>query len=247
MMNGNADNPKHRILILGGTGDARRLAATLVARGHDVVSSLAGRTSTPHLPQGKVRIGGFGGAKGLAHYLRQEQIDQLIDATHPFAAQISTNAVAASVSAQVPLIRLERPVWEKPQKALWQDVADMDAAADALPTGAHGLLTIGRQDIAAFFSRSDCRFTARMIEPPETVPAHWSVLFGIGPYSVEAEIDLLKSSGITHLVSKNSGGPGVSKLMAAAQLGLPTVMVSRPVLPKAPVADSIDSIIAMLA
>jgi len=232
------------ILILGGTGEARALAAALVRSGRQVMSSLAGRTASPLLPEGQVRIGGFGGVEGLAHYLRDERIGLLIDATHPFAAQISTNAVAAAKVADVSLVRLERPQWQRAQGAEWIEVEDMAAAADVLPAGANVFLAIGRQQIARFFQRTDCRFTARVIEPPETAPEGWTIIAGRGPFPVQAEIDLLALHGFTHMVAKNSGAAAShDKILAAAELGIPVVMVKRPALPP---AHSFENVQALL-
>lgn len=233
------------ILILGGTGEARAIASALVARGHDVTSSLAGRTNSPLLPEGEVRIGGFGGVEGLAAYLQHHAVSLLIDATHPFAAQMSANAVAASARANVPLIRFERAGWERPDGASWVEVDNMEEAASALPSGAKVLLTIGRQEVGAFYGRQDCQFVARVIEEPEGLPSGWTLIKERGPFSVEAEKALLAAHSITHLVSKNSGGDlAAGKLMAAAQLNVPVVMVRRPALPDAISADTVDALLA---
>lgn len=236
-----------RILILGGTGEARALAAILAARGYDVTSALAGRTRTPLLPAGAVRIGGFGGAEGLADFLREGGFSHLIDATHPFAAQISANAVEASRLAGTPLIRLERPAWQQPRGAKWMGVDTLAEAAAVLPAGARVLLTTGRQGIATFFARTDCRFVARVIELPETVPEGWTVVSARGPFSVRDEKALMGAHGITHLVSKNSGGEqAVAKLEAAAALGVTVVMVRRPVLPQAVTVGTIEAVLERL-
>lgn len=236
-----------RILILGGTGEARRLASALLAQGHDVTSSLAGRTSAPLLPQGEVRIGGFGGADGLAGFLREGAFSHLIDATHPFAARISANAVAASAQAGVQLIRLEWPAWQEPPDAGWIAVDTIADAAEALPHGAKVLLTIGRQEVGEFFGRIDCRFVARVIEIPEDVPEDWEVFAARGPFSLADETELMDAHSITHLVSKNSGSEqAAAKLEAAAALGVQVVMVSRPVLPEAVTVGSIEEFLKRL-
>ncbi len=237
-----------RILILGGTGEARSLADRLVALGFDVTTSLAGRTSAPLLPQGKVRTGGFGGAAGLAAYLRGNQVTHLVDATHPFAARISANAVEASAAAGVPLIRLTRPEWTQRDGADWVEVDSTKDAAAALPRGACVLLTIGRQEIGAFLERTDCRFVARVIEAPEAVPEGWLVLSARGPFSVAGETALMKTHGVTHLVSKNSGGSqAAAKLGAAAALGVGVVMVRRPVLPQAVTVEAVEDVVEWLS
>ena len=248
MSMGNAIAARRRVLILGGTAEARALAARLVAAGHDVTSSLAGRTRDPLLPVGAVRIGGFGGADGLAAYLEDHWIDLLFDATHPFAAAISANAVHAGAAARVPLVRIERSPWTPPEGAVWVEVPDMNHAAAALPRGARVLLTIGRQELAPFLSRSDCAFLARMIEAPPGLPPEWTLILGRGPYTLAGETALLEHHAITHLVSKNSGGKqAAAKLKAAARLAIPVVMVARPDLPKTETVDSVESAVASIA
>lgn len=235
------------ILILGGTGEARQLAGRLVVLGHDVTSSLAGRTAAPLLPAGKVRIGGFGGAEGLTAFLREGDFTLLIDATHPFAAQISANAVAAAATAGVPLIRLERPAWKAPAGAAWIEVDTIVEGAGALPDGARVLLTIGRQEIGAFAGRSDCHFIARVIDVPDDVPLGWEIIAARGPFSGAGERALMLERGITHLVSKNSGGDqAAAKLEAAAALGVKVVMVRRPVLPEAETISSVADLLEKL-
>lgn len=237
-------NATQTILILGGTGEARQLAQRLVALGHDVTTSLAGRTEHPIMPHGKVRAGGFGGAKGLADTITAQGCTHLIDATHPFAAQISANAVAAQAMTGVPLIRLQRPHWEQPEGAVWIDVPTMQDAAEVLPAASRVLLTIGRQEVSAFFGRRDCQFVARVIEAPDAAPDDWTVLTARGPFALADEIALLREYGITHLVSKNAGGPqAAAKLEAAATLGVPVVMVQRPHLPEAETVASVDAVV----
>lgn len=233
------------ILILGGTGEAREIASRLVGLGCDVTSSLAGRTSSPILPEGRVRIGGFGGIDGLTQYLREAQVSVLIDATHPFAAQISANAAEAAKRAGIPLLRCVRPAWTKPDGAEWVEVADIKSAADALPVGSRVLLTIGRQEVSAFFGRTDCAFVARVIETPDALPAGWALIKDRGPFTLDDEKALLEAHGITHLVSKNSGGDqAAAKLVAAAELGVTVVMVQRPTLPEARSFASVAELIA---
>ncbi|WP_404400130.1 cobalt-precorrin-6A reductase [Pelagibacterium halotolerans] len=231
-----------RILILGGTAEARALANALTARGEDVTTSLAGRTSSPALPKGKIRSGGFGGADGLARYMRDAAITHMIDATHPFAARISANAVAAAQAARIPLLRLERPAWTAPEGADWIAVPDMAAAAASLPEGARAFLTIGRQDLAAFHDVRDGTIVARVIEPPEAVPSGWTIIAERGPFTLANERAVLKAHAITHLVTKNSGGPHMAaKLDAARELGVAVVMIARPVLPDAETVATVEA------
>ena len=139
-----------RILILGGTGEARMLAVHLNELGFDVISSLAGRTDNPTLPDGETRIGGFGGIEGLRDYLLEQKIDLLIDATHPFAARISSNAYEATKQAQIEIIRLERQPWEAEEGDIWHHVQSLEDAVTALPKNCTALVTIGPSNLVVF-------------------------------------------------------------------------------------------------
>jgi precorrin-6A/cobalt-precorrin-6A reductase len=222
-----------RILILGGTGEARELAAALVAAGIDVVSSLAGRVRDPRLPEGPVRIGGFGGADGLAAFVRAEAITAVVDATHPFATGITASATRAAGQAGIPLLVLRRPEWDADPS--WAVVADIGAAAAAVRdwAGDSVFLTTGRRDLAAFAGDSAHRFLVRTVDPPDgPVPARMTLLMDRGPYTVEAEHALMREHDVGLLVTKNSGGPmTAAKLRAARELGVQVVMVARPPLP----------------
>jgi precorrin-6A/cobalt-precorrin-6A reductase len=225
--------PRERILILGGTRDARQIAEALLGEGYAVISSLAGVTETPVLPPGEVRRGGFGGIAGLADYLVAENIALVIDATHPFAAQMSAHAHAACGLKEVPLLRFERPAWDAVAGDRWMEAKDIEGAVGLLPAGARALVTIGRKEIAPFFARGDISGVARMIEAPAmAVPPGWEVLLERPPFTVESEARLMAGLGITHLVTKNAGGSSTgAKLVAARQLSLPVIMVRRPVKP----------------
>jgi precorrin-6A/cobalt-precorrin-6A reductase len=222
-----------RILILGGTGEARELAAILVAAGTEVVSSLAGRVRDPRLPEGPVRTGGFGGVDGLAAYLKAEGITAVVDATHPFAGRISANAVAAATRARVPLLLLRRPEWEA--DPAWHAVADIEAAAAAVRewNGNVVFLTTGRRDLAAFADDDAHRFLVRTVDPPDgPMPEQMTLIMDRGPYTVEGETALMREHRIGLLVTKNSGGPMTSaKLQAARDLGVQVVMIQRPPIP----------------
>lgn len=221
---------RQKILILGGTAEARLLAAQLIEEGHSVTTSLAGRTVDPVLPEGEVRIGGFGGADGLAAYLRDEQFDRMIDATHPFARRISENAIKASAMSGVPLEQRLRPRWQKQPGDRWKSVATLEAAAEALPQAATVFLALGRQYLDAFIGRDDCHFVIRMVDPPET-PLGFSdhvLVLGKPASDPDREADLFTAHGITHLVCRNSGGPaGYAKIIAARRLALPVIMIER--------------------
>ena len=229
-----------RVLILGGTREAVELAGMLVEAGYDVVSSLAGVTADPVVPRGRVRIGGFGGAEGLKRYVAEEGIAVVVDATHPFAAQISRHAAAV----KIPLLRLERPAWVvEPNWTVVRNVAD---AVAALPSGARVLLTIGRKEVAGFFARADISGVARMIEAADA-PFHWTVLMQRPPFTVEAERMLIERQAITHLVAKNSGGEaGRAKLIAAREKNIPVVIVDRPGKPETPSFSSVNELVPAL-
>jgi len=237
-----------KILILGGTGEARQLADRLVALGHDITTALAGRTGDPMLPQGAIRRGGFGGPQGLARYLRDEGFDWLIDATHPYAAVMSRHAVEAAHLSSVQFLRLERPAWTAPADAPWIEVADAAEAAAALPAGARVLLTVGQRDLSPFFARGDDTFIVRVIEAPTLeLPEGAQVLLSRPPYDVEGEMALMAQEGVTHLVSKNAGGPQTAaKLEAARLLGVSVIMIARPALAPAPSVPDIDAVLARL-
>ncbi|MDT6983620.1 cobalt-precorrin-6A reductase [Streptomyces lusitanus] len=224
------------VLILGGTTEARRLAAALAARpGFRVTTSLAGRVTRPGALDGEVRVGGFGGPDGLAAWLREESVDAVVDATHPFAATITANAATATAAARVPLLVLRRPGWEPGPGDQWHPVPSLDAAAAVLPgLGRRVFLTTGRLGLAAFAGLTELRFVVRSVEPPEPpLPPHTDVLAARGPFTVADETALLREHRVDVLVTKDSGGAATSaKLTAARDLGLPVVVVRRPPLPE---------------
>lgn len=237
-----------KILILGGTEEARHLARALVALGHDVTTSLAGRTQDPMLPQGQVRRGGFGGAAGLADHLRREGVERLVDATHPFAAQMSRNAVEAAAEAGVPLVRCLRPEWVPAPGQHWTVVETSEAAAARLPAGARVLLTTGHAGLALFLGRNDCQFFVRVIEAPEGgLPPHATLLAGRPPYDLATERETMSTHRITHLVSKNSGGQQTAaKLQAAAEQGVEVVMIARPAYAPAVEAETVEGALRLI-
>jgi precorrin-6A/cobalt-precorrin-6A reductase len=230
------------VLVLGGTSEARALAGELALNAElRVISSLAGRVSNPALPAGEVRVGGFGGADGLAAYAVAEGIGAVVDATHPFAETISAHAVDACARAGLPLLRLARPAWSPRDGDDWHDAGSLDDAAALLPTlGSRVFLTTGRQGLAAF-AALDLWFLIRCVDPPGApLPARSEVLLARGPYEREAERALMRGHGIDVLVTKNSGGPLTEgKLDAARDLGIPVVMVARPA---AAAAESVTTV-----
>jgi precorrin-6A/cobalt-precorrin-6A reductase len=241
--------PMKRLLILGGTGDAARLidqAAQLP--GVEVIASLAGRTPQPNLPTVPFRLGGFGGVAGLTAYLQAENIDLLIDATHPFAAQISWNAAAAAEQVGILRLRVDRPQWEPEAADRWLSVPDYAAAADCLPNLADRVfLTIGRQELGAFAGVTGVWFLMRMITPPEGLIPEGDLLLRQGPFTVADEITLLRSYQIGAIVSKNSGGAATyAKIVAARELGLPVVMIPRSAMPPGTVVASVQAAVEWL-
>lgn len=261
------------VLILGGTGEARALAAQLDAIGGlRVLSSLAGRVARPRLPIGEVRIGGFGGPERLAAWLDEEHVTCIVDATHPFAQRISASAAQASAASGVPMLRLQRPGWTERPGDDWRWVDSLDDAASLLPalprreqgvSGAHHasepqladrplrvFLTTGRQGLAAFRESTDAWFLIRCVDPPEPadLPPHHEVLLDRGPYTLEGELDLIDRHGIDAIATKDSGGElTVAKLDAARERGLPVVVVRRPAGPRVPTVDAVDDATAWVA
>ena len=236
-----------KILVLGGTTEGRALAAACAAvPGLEVISSLAGRTSSPLLPAGAVRVGGFGGVDGLVGYLREHRIDAIVDATHPFAATMTAHAVAAAARAGEPLLVLRRPGWTEQTGDEWRRVPDLAAAAALVPgLGERVFLTTGRQSIAAFAEVDACWFLARSVEPPAgQLPQRLEVLLERGPFTVAGELALLAEHRIDVLVSKDSGGT-TAKLDAARELGLPVVLVDRP--PAPPATETAPTVAAAIA
>ncbi|MEU8384282.1 cobalt-precorrin-6A reductase [Streptosporangium sp. NPDC048865] len=220
------------VLILGGTDEARRLAAALAGRaGTRVVSSLAGRVRDPKLPVGEVREGGFGGPGGLAAWLAEHGVDVVVDATHPFAARMTASAVQAAGRTGLPLLILRRPGWREAPGDDWRWVPSLEAAAALLPSlGERVFLTTGRRSLPVFAGLDGTWFLARSVDMPgPVVPRRLEVLLSRGPFTVEGELALMREHRVEVLVTKDSGGEmTTAKLLAARGLGLPVVIVRRP-------------------
>jgi precorrin-6A/cobalt-precorrin-6A reductase len=241
-----------RLLILGGTGEALALAERAQRLpGLQVITALAGRTTRPTPPQGELRSGGFGGAGGLAAYLEETSIDLVVDATHPFATQISRHAAAACAQTGRPLLMLVRPPWERAPGDRWIDVDTMAAAAAALAGMVRrAFLTVGRQELDAFAVLEGHWFLVRVIEPPANgLPLRdYALVAARGPFTVEGETRLMREHRIEALVSKNSGGAATyAKIAAARKLALPVVMVRRPRLPEAERVADVAGAMAWIA
>jgi precorrin-6A/cobalt-precorrin-6A reductase len=239
-----------RVLILGGTGEARRLAERLSATARlQVVSSLAGRVAHPLLPAGEVRIGGFGGVAGLAEWLRVREISAVVDATHPFAAQMSESALVACAEVGVPLLALRRPGWRAIHGDDWHRVPSLVAAAEVLPSlGRRVFLTTGRNELAPFARLDGLWFLIRSVDAPEPpLPVRCEIVLARGPFAVPDEGSLMRQHHIDVLVTKDSGGEATAaKLVAARELGIPVVMVDRPPAPAIGSVASVDDAIAWL-
>ncbi|TGB14822.1 cobalt-precorrin-6A reductase [Streptomyces sp. MZ04] len=225
------------VLVLGGTTEARALAARLATRPDvRVTTSLAGRVARPAALEGDVRVGGFGGVDGLAAWLREHRVDAVVDATHPFAATISEHAVRAAAATGVPAVLLRRPGWRPAPGDRWHDAGSLAEAAALLPSlGRRIFLTTGRLGLAAFAEPflAELHFLVRSVEPPEPpLPHHTEILLDRGPYTVEGETALLCEHRIDVLVTKDSGGAATAaKLTAARALSVPVLIVRRPPAP----------------
>ncbi|MGW6200365.1 cobalt-precorrin-6A reductase [Kribbella sp. NPDC055110] len=230
-----------KVLLLGGTGEARELAGVLAEAGVDVVSSLAGRTSAARVPVGEVRVGGFGGVSGLVDWLREHPVDAVIDATHPFAARMTANAVAAAGLADVPLLHVRRPGWTAGPGDDWHWCDTVEDAAARLPAlGSRAFLTIGRQGLDTF-AHVGIWMLARCVDPPEPRPAWCELILARGPFALADELGLLRDHEIDVLVTKDSGGSQTAaKLAAARELGLPVLIIHRPPLPAE--LDTVESV-----
>ena len=235
-----------RVLILGGTTEASGLAQLLAAdHRFETTLSLAGRTSNPRTQPVRTRIGGFGGVDGLAAWLRQEAVGAVIDATHPYADQISSNAVAACGRLAIPLATIMRQPWRPEPGDQWLTVASAEAAAEALGAEPRRVfLSLGRFELGAFAARPQHHYLARTVDPPQGIvlPPDTRVILDRGPFDEQAETALLRQERIDVLVSKNSGGAATSaKITAARKLGIPVVMIARPYKPHGHVVDNAEA------
>lgn len=238
-----------RILILGGTAEARQLAEALEARGDvEVLTSLAGRTRDPLLPPGEVRRGGFGGAEGLAAFLHETKPMAVVDATHPYAEIISRNARRACAALGVPRLRLERPVWMPEPGDEWREASDLpDALRIAGTLGSRVFLSAGRVDMGLLGGWHELSFVVRSIEPIHDPPRNVTAIEGRGPFTLEREQELLERHEVQVIVSKASGGEATyAKILAARALRLPVVMLRRPPPPGGAMVGDVPAALAWL-
>lgn len=236
------------VLLLGGTAEARDLSLALAKEGITLVSSLAGVTKAPATYGGSVRYGGFGGASGLAGFLAANKTDILIDATHPFAARISLNAVEAAEATGTRVLQLVRPSW--PERENWQIVPSLKAAAESLIPNTRVFLATGGQSACAFAGRTDVFALLRVIDRPDgPFPlANGDWIIDRAPYCVEDELAMFRARRIDTLVARNSGGArGQEKFDAAQTLGLHTIVVARPPLPNAMRVETVKEALAWVA
>jgi len=237
------------ILLLGGTTEASALATALAERGERAVLSYAGRTEAPRAQAIPTRVGGFGGIEGLADQMTREGVTHLVDATHPFAARISANAIAAAELAGVKLLALTRPAWEAGPGDRWIRVADTAEAVAALGGEATRIfLALGRQTIGDFADAAQHFYLLRFVDAAEVpaLPRHHLVV-DRGPFTLAGELALLREHRIEVIVAKNAGGTGArAKLEAARELGLPVVMIDRPFIPDRPQVESVAGVLDWL-
>ncbi|MFU1517125.1 cobalt-precorrin-6A reductase [Vreelandella alkaliphila] len=239
-----------KILILGGTSEASALASAVAKRGIPAIFSYAGRVNTPKPQPLPTRIGGFGGVNGLVTFLAQERITHIVDATHPFAAQMSSNVLAAAAQCGVKATAFTRPAWQPVTGDQWQSVASIDETVNALAGPPQRvLLAIGRMHLSAFAAQPQHHYVLRLVDPP-TSPLPMpdvSTVIDRGPFTLEGDLTLLKNQRIQRIVCKNAGGEGASsKLTAARRLGLPIVMIERPALPPRHEVHRIDDMFSWL-
>lgn len=240
-----------KVLLLGGTTEAAVLARLLAADPRfDATLSLAGRTKSPAASPLPTLVGGFGGAKGLLAYLLENKVDALVDATHPYAAQMTMHAVEAATDCDTALLALRRPAWEQQPGDRWQQVADAESAVEALGTDPKRVfLSMGRLEIHSFARAPQHDYLIRSVDHPGDLPMPYvSVITAKGPFDPAAEAALLKQHRIEVLVSKNSGGSATyGKIQAARDLGVPVIMLARPTLPWADSVTGPEAAMAWLA
>ncbi|SFS12374.1 cobalt-precorrin-6A reductase [Yoonia litorea] len=236
------------LLILGGTGEARQVAEAL--KGQDAIMSLAGATRDPLSQPLTTRVGGFGGKEGFLRFLKQNAISAVLDATHPFAQQITPRSARVCASVGVPFCQLLRPEWTPVEGDRWTEIKTEEEAASHIPMGATVFLGTGRQTLARFANLSGRKVICRQIDPPEApFPFEGGAyLVGRPPFSVKDEVDLFSKLGVDWLIVKNAGGAlSATKLTAARQFGIPVLMIARPPRGDWPIVTSVKDALAWVA
>ncbi len=227
------------------------MARTLAARDVEAVFSYAGRVASPKEQPLPTRVGGFGGVTGLVQYLQEHNITHVVDATHPFAAQMSWNAYEACQQAGTKLIALTRPAWRAVAEDQWTHVADIDGAVTALAGDPKRvLLALGKLNVPAFAAQPQHHYVLRLVDQPEVTPAlpNHTVVVARGPFELAGDLALMQEHGIEVVVCKNAGGMGAkAKLTAARELGLPVIMIDRPVLPPRDDVATAEAVLEWLA
>lgn len=238
------------LLILGGTTEANALARALAERGVNATYSYAGRVDNPRPQPLPTRVGGFGGPEGLARYLTENGITHVIDATHPFAAQMSANAARACAETGTPLAALTRPEWGQGEGDNWTRVPDIPAAVEALSGAPRRVfLAVGRMHLEEFAAQPQHHYLLRLVDAPDALPLpDCEVVVSRGPFTVEGDRELMQRHGTEIVVSKNAGGTGArAKLDAARELGLPVLMIDRPIPPQRTELTSVAQVLDWLA
>ena len=240
----------HHVLILGGTAEARDLAAAIAGTVPRITLSLAGRTARPAPQPVPTRSGGFGGAAGLARHVARHGVTLLVDATHPYAVRISQNAAEAAEAAGIPILALRRPEWRQADGDRWVVSASVAAAVAALgKTPRRVLVTLGRQELGPLEAAPQHGYVVRSVDPVEPPLALPDVCYILarGPFTEAAERDLMVERGIEAVLSKNSGGTATyGKIAAARALGIAVHMVARPALPAVPGAETVPKLAEMI-
>ena len=232
------------VLLLAGTGEAQQIAAGLQVRGIQAIASLAGATRAPKAMDVETRRGGFGGAEGFRRFVTQAGITAVIDATHPYAAQITARTAQICAQDGLPYLQVLRPPWVARAGDNWTEIANEEEAASHIPQGATVFLGTGRQTLAKFAGLAGRRVICRQIDPP-TSPFPFEggeFLIGRPPFPVAREKSLFSQLGIDWIVVKNAGGDqSATKLVAARELGIPVLMIKRPARPDAPCVDNVSA------
>jgi len=238
-----------KIVIFGGTNEGLEFCKILHQQGHEITLCIAGKTKNPKLPKcGKIRIGGFGSIENLSEYFINNKFDLILDATHPYAKNISRKLVAATNISDKNLMRFTRPIWQKNQPTDWHDFIDFAQAIKQLPTNAITFITTGHKGLEELQTRPDCQFFIRLIEPPKiSLANNMMLIISRPPYTFANEKKFLIENKIMHLISKNSGSNQTrAKIDAAIELNINISMISRPKLDRAKTFTDMKTLLSCL-